>query len=451
MPIGDVKEVWRLAWPAVALNGLQVINSLLDTYFVGHLPKSALTAHGSALNVIFLMFSLIMTVSVASTALVSRAFGAKQEAEYKEANRRCLVLGFLFGVVMMLVGLAIVPLLPRILVPETDHVAAEQFIKFLSIFSCSLPASAIITVLAGSLRGVGDTKSPMFFSGLQILIHMILNFFLIFPSREMYGVNVPGAGMGLPGAALALAISAWLSAVIYLFFVRGTALGNSFNFEIPTKSWTNRVFNIAGPGALQAILRVLSFSVFTFLLKSAPGAENAMGALRIGIAIEAIMFMPAFGLSMAAGALVGQNLGAKKPERAHQLGWVAGHSAAIVVAILSIPTFIFAPQIADILTGGDKPGIAYQAMMYIRILIVTEILFAYAMVMIGALQGAGDTRRTTWITIASLWGLRVPLALVLIHFFGPTGAWIAMSGSQAAQGLMAMWTWNQGHWKTIKV
>ena len=166
------------------------------------------------------------------------------------------------------------------------------------------------------------------------------------------------------------------------------------------------------------------------------------------------MFMPAFGLSVAAGALVGQSLGAKDPDRAERLGWIAGHYAALVILALSVPIFIGAPQIAALLTGGDKPGVALEAANYIRILIATEVMFGYAMVLIGAMQGAGDAKRTMWITIATLWAIRVPLAVVLTLpalGLGSTGGWIAMSLSQVAQGLFAMVYWKRGMWKTVEV
>lgn len=454
----DGKVVWALAWPAVALNGLQVINSLLDTFFIGHLPKSALTAHGAAMNVMFLMFSLAMAVSVASTAMVSRAYGAEQPEEYREANRQCLSLSVAIGAILGVVCVLFSPALAPVLVPASSPEARQLFQQFLAIYAFSLPATAIITTLSGSMRGIGDTKSPMFISGIQILLHIVLNFFLIYPSGkhglEFLPFNLPGAGMGLPGAALALVISGWASALIYTAYAGRTQLGKALQWRFTTKAWAKRIANIAVPSALQSVIRVSSFSVFTIFLAQTPTAEDALGALRIGIAIESIMFMPAFGLSVAAGALVGQNLGAQNPEKAARLGWIASHYAALVILALSIPLFVFAPDIASALTGGDKPGMAQEAALYIRILIVTEVLFGYAMVLIGAMQGAGDAKRTMWITIFSLWILRVPLAWILTHPslpFGATGAWIAMSASQAFQGLFAMLLWHQGRWKTVKV
>ncbi|MBL8060822.1 MAG: MATE family efflux transporter [Chthonomonas sp.] len=451
----DGKVVWALAWPAVALNGLQVVNSLLDTFFIGHLNTNSLTAHGAALNVIFLMFSLAMTISVASTAMVARAYGAQQPDEYREANTQCLSLALVVGIILSASCLIIAPLAAPYLVPAGNTEAANLFKNFLTAYAFGLPATAIFTTLSGSMRGIGDTKSPMVISGIQILLHMTLNFFFIYPNGRhgFMPFDVPGLGLGLTGAGIALAISGWVSAIIYFLYAKRTKLGRA-RLKMPSPDWVKRIQAIAVPSALQAILRVGSFTFFTIILRNTPTATDALAALRVGIALESMMFMPAFGLSVAAGALVGQSLGAKDPDRAERLGWTAGHYAAIVILALSVPIFIYAPQIAAMLTGGDKPGVAIEAANYIRILIATEIMFGYAMVLIGAMQGAGDAKRTMWITIATLWAIRVPLAFGLTHpalGLGSTGGWIAMSLSQVAQGLFAIVYWKRGQWKTVVV
>lgn len=449
--------VWNLAWPAVLLNGLQTINNIIDAYFVGHLEPAALTAHGAALNIIFLLFSLGMTVSVASTALVSRFYGAEDRASMREANRQCVRLAHYVGIAMGFLAVGMAFGAGQFLVPQGDARAAQLFREFLIAWAPGIVANTMVTTIAGSLRGTGDTRSPLVISSLQIVIHVVLNFFLIDPGHRvhLFGQTyfIPGAGWGLTGSGVAITISAFVSALVYLIWVRKSVLGPSWSMRFPHVDWAKRIMNIAAPAALQAVLRVASFTVFTLFLRNSPNAGDALGALRIGIAIESALFMPAFGFSVAAGALVGQNLGAKKPGEAAKLGWMAAHMGALLILVLSIPLWFYAPQIAATLTGGDKPGMAAEAVSYIRILIYTEVLFGYAMVLIGALQGAGDTKRAMWITIWSLWLVRVPLAFLLSGplAMGALGCWIAMSASQAIQGILAMMAFAQGKWKTTQV
>lgn len=457
----SLSVVWRLAWPAVALNSLQVVNMLLDRGFIGHLPGNALTAHGGSVPFMFLMFSLAMSLGTASTALVSRAFGAQSESEFQTANRQTLSLTLLCGIVLATAGWFLAGHTASLFLPAKDMEAIHLMTQFLKVYAVGLPAIYVVQTLSGSMRGVGDTKSPMVISGLMIFLHILLNWTLVFPPRQYsFGITMPGFNLGLTGAALALTISAWLSAITYVLYAGKTPVGDCWRIRLPQRIWVLRILKIAIPAALMAVLRVASLAVFTIILKVLPDnsatpwgeASIAIAAMSLGFTIESVMFMPSFGLSMAAAALVGQSLGMNRPERAERLAWTAAHQGAIMTLLLSLPIFIWAPSIASVLLGG-KVEIVQETAHFIRTLCVTEVLFAYAMVMIGAMQGAGDTIRPLWITIICMWLLRVPLAWVLAlpMSYGSTGAWFAMSFTQGVQGLISIWLFKRGAWKRMRL
>ena len=457
--------MWALAWPAVALNSLQVINTLLDRFFIGHLESAALTAQGASQNVLFLMFSLAMAIGTAATAIVARAYGAEDRAGYRMGAQQSANVTLQAGIVLAAISALIAPAASKLILPD-DPRSVHLMTEFLLAYSAGLPAIYMIQTLAGALRGIGDTKSPMVISGIQILLHIILNFLLIFPSRTFLGIHVPGANMGLTGASTALSISAWISALIYIGYTGRTPLGTLWRFHLPPRNWVARILKIAFPAATMAILRVLSLTAFTLVLALVPHGEDAIAGMSIAFALESIMFMPAFGLSIAAGALVGQSLGMKRSDRAEKLAWIASHYAGLVTVVLALPIFFLAHPIALYLVDG-KEAIAGQASVLLRYLCSTEVMFAYAMVLIGAMQGAGDTVRPMWISIIAMWGLRVPIALfaslgagthllswLVLPFgmgLGSLGAWIAMSFTQAIQGMMAIIAFRQGAWKTKKV
>lgn len=463
------RVVWALAWPAVALNSMQVVNAMLDTFFVGHLTNAALTAYGGMTPVLFLMFSFAMSLGTAATALVSRAFGAKNSAEYKKAGRQSLSLAIVGGFLFTVICLATAGPAAGMLLPADDKEATALMAKFFQIYAVGLPAIFVIQCLAGALRGVGDTKSPMMISGLQIILHIGLNIVLINPPRtvnlfwlEWLSIKLPGADLGLMGAAIALSGSAWIAAIIYMFYSSRTEIGSQLRIERPRGDWAVRIVRIAVPATVMSLLRVASLTAFQLALKTVPRGSEAIAAMRPSFNIESIMFMPAFGLSMAAAALVGQSLGAKRPDRAEKLAWTAAHMAALVTLVMCGPIFIAAPWIGKVLLG-DKPLIVAESTEFLRYLCTTEVFFAYAMVLIGAMQGAGDTRRPLWLTIVNLWFLRVPLAYVLalapgamwflpIGFgLGSTGAWASMAITQLTQGLMSMLVFKRGAWKLSQV
>lgn len=425
---------------------------LLDTYFVGKLETAALTALGGSTNVMFLLFSLAFAMGTASTALVSRAYGAGQPEEFKRANRETLSTAIYLSFGLSVVGLLISPIVSRMLLPASDTRAIQLMIEYLAIYCLGLPAYFIIQSLAGSLRGVGDTKSPMVISGLQILLHVVLNYCLIFPRITILGLDLPGAGWGLRGAGAALTISAWLASLVYVLWAGRTPVGESWRIVWPDKEWFIRIMRIAMPAAVMSVVRVSSLFAFTLVLKGVENGSYAIAAMTTGFRLESMAFMPAFGLSIAASALVGQSLGMKRPERAERLGWVAAHYAAAVSGLIALVLFIFAEPISAHLIEGQRDVIPITA-SFLRFICATELFFAYGVVLVGGMQGAGDTKRPLWISLIALWGLRVPLAVVLAYpvRMGADGAWLAMSATQLVQGLMCMVAWRQGKWKLTKV
>ncbi len=180
-------------------------------------------------------------------------------------------------------------------------------------------------------------------------------------------------------------------------------------------------------------------------------ATAAQAALTVAISIEAISFMPGVAYSIAATPLVGQNLGAGKPERAEHCAWVAaGHAAAIMTAVAVF--FVVIPRHLA-LPFTDKAPVVALIVSYLRINAVCEPFLAVGMVLSGALQGAGDTRMPTWIEFVINWPTRLALAWLLgIRLgYGPIGMWIALSGTTVLYGiLMAAW-FRTGRWKTVTV
>ncbi|MBX3120335.1 MAG: MATE family efflux transporter [Fimbriimonadaceae bacterium] len=431
---------------------MQTVNALLDSAFIGHLAPTALTAYGGATPIVFTLFSLCMALAMPGTALVSRAFGAKNPEEYKKACRQVLSVGLILSLIIGVISLAFSGHIAAALLPPDSAVAQELMSRYLHTYAFGLPAFMVIQCLAGALRGIGDTKSPMVISGIQIFLHILLNYMLIFPPGVFLGIHIPGANMGLMGASTALVISAWLAAIAYLIYTVRTPLGASWRIQMPERDWVVRILRIANPSVAMSLLRTGSFTLFTAILGNLPAGAIAVGAMRPAFAIESAMFMPGFGLSMAAAALVGQSLGMRRPDRAERLGWVAGHHAAMVTFAICVPIFIFAPNITSAMIVHSKE-MANQAAYLLRALAVTEIWFVYAIVFSGAMQGAGDTVRPMWITLVGQWLLRLPLVYILAFplGLGAIGAWVAMSASQAVQGGMAIWMWKIGRWKSVKV
>lgn len=460
--ISLVSELWQMAWPVVALNLLQVVNGLLDRSFIGSLPEAAMSGHGASMSFIFLLFSLAIAISIGAGAIVARAFGAKHEHEFRAGSQQALQVSIYGGIVLGILSFLLAPVAAHTVFNDKDVEDIKYLVQFLRAYSLGVPAICVIQVIAACLRSIGDTKSPMVLSGIQILLHITLNFIFIFPPRGW----IPGLNLGLLGAGLALSTSAWIAAGLYIWHVRSTNLAVRFSLKFPQRIWVSRILKIAVPSAVQAGLRTASLTAFTLILSSVPDHEAAIAAMGTGFAIESLMFAQAFGLSAATSALVGQNLGAKRPERAEHIGWLAAVVSLLSTVVIAVPVYMLVPSFAPALAG-HKDAVVHEIVQLVRLLCLTEPLFCLAMVLIGGMQGAGDTKRPLWIGVVALWFMRVPLALVLalpagaavvfglalpIGFsLGAHGAWMAMAGTQGVQGIFAAVAWKIGKWKTVRV
>lgn len=439
-----------MAWPAVTLNLMQTGNALLDTFFIQGLPPANATAASGATTSIFLFMNLAFALGVAVTALVSRAFGANERAELREACRHGVATSALAGLAVTVLAIALVPILTHLQIPSGNFEAARLMRSYVSGLAGGLPAVFVIQSLAGAMRGIGDTRSPMRISGLQIVIHAALN---------AWWVPAPGSmpfatlGWGIAGAGAAFAASAWASAIVYAAAVGRTPLGR-VGLLLPSGRWVRRISRIAWASAVNGIARVTSLMAFTYVLKGVPGASAAVAAIRPGFSVEALAFMPAFGLSVSVAALVGQCLGAGKPDRAERVAWLAAHHAGAVSLVASLVMVVGAVPIARALLP-DQPEIAAVVARFLVYIGATEVLFGYGMVLLAAMQGAGDTVRPLWVNFACMWGVRVPLAAAAASAWGlgwgADGCWFAMSASQAVQGVAAMAVFRQGAWKRQRV
>jgi putative MATE family efflux protein len=459
----DHWTVWDLAWPVIALNSLQVVNSLLDSKFVGSLGAASLTASGAAINITFLFFSIAFALGTAATALVSRFYGADDSESMAKAARQSVSLSIVLGLICSGIAAFLAPLAAHALVKPGGSAYGEM-LRYIHPVIVGMPAVFVFSAVAACLRAVGDTRTPMVVSGFQILLHILLNYLLMFPTRlvpysfSLFGwdiaegtLTIPGANLGIAGAGIAFSISAYFSALVYLPVASRTKLGRLYRLELPTINWARRIVRIAVPASISSLIRVTSLFAFSAALKHTLEGETALGAMRVGFSMEGIAFMPAFGYMMAASALVGQSLGAKKPERAERLAWCATYQALLFTVLVSIAFILFAEHLSSWFV--DDPTQQALATSYLRIIGITEPLFAVAVVLTGAHQGAGDSARPMWTALITSWFLRVPAVWLFAVGLGlqTTAAWWVMSATQAIHGFAMIWLFRNGSWKKQEV
>lgn len=437
------RAVWMLAWPSVLTMLLQTFNSFLDRFFVGHLGSDALAAVGVGGQFMFLMFSVGMSISVGTSALVARFTGAGDRDQATQAANQSVWIGFIAAVLCMVVMWP----LRRLVVGwmGVDAHAADLCVRYLSLTILGLPALFLMLILSSVFRGLGDTVTPLrVMIGVNI-IHLGGDWLLIFG-------NWGFPKMGLIGGAAALIASQVIGALLYILFLRRSPVaGLMTRFSRLHMDWARRILNIGLPAAGQNLSRVLSMMFFTAVLARSPQATAAVAALTIGLTSESVAFMPGFAFSMAASTLTGQNLGAGNPDRAERAAWSALQQGFVVMIFMGAVFYTLAVPFTHIFT--HDPKVVPLAVAYLKIAALSEPFLALGMILTGALNGAGDTKAPALMGIVTMWGIRLPLAWAAIFLLslGTVGAWWAMTLSTALNGLGALALFKWGRWKQTVV
>jgi len=437
------RDVWHISLPAVTTNLLQTTNAFLDRMFVGRLGRDALAAVGVAGQGMFLLMAVSFIVGTGTTALVARFVGGQVLEDARKALRQSLTLAALMGAVCMVVGYLLAK--PAFHLMGMEPSAERATINFFSIALLGVVPLFVGQALGAVFRGMGDMRTPLKVMVLVNIVHILLDFALIF------GIG-PFPRMGLAGAATALTISQWFGFIMFwLALRRHPVMGKAVQFQRLDMAWAKRIVNIGAPASLQALLRITSMLGYTRILSATPQGTAALAALPIGLTAESIAFMPGLGYSMAATALVGQSLGAKRADIATRYAWMATAQACVIMTIMGIVFYVFAYPFARWFTS--DPLVVEVAADYLRINAYAEPFLALAMVLSGAFQGAGDTRTPTWITFITMWLFRLPLAylLALTLGYGTRGAWWAMAASMMVSGLLTAVSFQRGGWKRVKV
>jgi putative MATE family efflux protein len=434
-----------LAIPMILELCLESVFALVDMYFVGKLPNAskALATVGLTESVVSLVFTIGIGLSIGITAIVSRRIGEKNPEAASRASAQAILLSFLISIFIAIGGAIFAEDILRIMGAEPDVIQDGKM--FTRILLASSPAIILLFMINGIFRGAGNAsmsmKSLWLASGLNIILCPIL----------IFGFG-PIPGMGLTGAALATAIGRTCGVVYqcYFLFVKTRTikiLKSYFEFEWET---IKSIFQISFPATIQFFLQSGSW-IFLNYLVATTGGTLASAGYQVSIRNVIFFILPAWGLSNAAAALVGQNMGAKETQRAEASVLLTAKYSAVFMAIVAA-LFIFLPEIIIGLFTKEAP-VARYGIESLRIIGYGTVFFGVGMVLMQALNGAGDTKTPTWINVVSFWAIQVPMAWILAVYLkmGPTGVFWAIPVADAILTIGAWYFFKKGKWKTVEV
>jgi putative MATE family efflux protein len=440
------KAVFLLAIPMILEMGMESVFALVDIYFVGHLPNAsyAVQTVGLTESVLTIVYSLAIGISMAATAMVARRVGEKDPEGAANAAMQSLIVALVVTIVITTLGVIYAPDLLRLMgaQPETIKVGTT----YTRIMMGGSTFIILLFIINGIFRGAGDASMAMQSLGLSNLCNIILCPLLI------RGIG-PFPELGLTGAAVATTIGRGIGVLFQLYHLfRGNKLLIKFKkrhvrTDLPV---IKSLVGIASPAILQFVIGSCSW-LFLARLVATTGQDDASAGYQIAIRVVMFFLLPAWGLSNAAATLVGQNLGAKQPERAEQSVLKTARYSAIFMGLVSLIFLFGAEYIISFFT--TEPAIAGYSVNALRIICCGYIFYGIGMVMINAFNGAGDTWTPTWINLGGFWAFQIPLAYLLAKTFelGPLGVFIAIPVAETAITIASVILFRRGKWKHIKI
>jgi len=436
------RTIWSLAWPVIITFLSQSLVGLVDVLMVGRLGAAAVAAVGVGAQVLSAVSVVMTAVGTGTLALVARHIGAGEPREAQRVLEQSVIAAAIGSVVIIAPVMMWASVMVRIFGVE-PHVA-DLSGAFVRLVMLSIPGSAVLFVIASALRAAGDTRTPLVIGVLVNAANIAANYVLIFGK-----LGFPA--LGVRGSALATMTAFTFGAVLGLIWLTrgGLALRFSVRRLRPHAKTIQRVLTIGYPAAIEQLFMQIGF--FVYVIFAARYGTDAVAAYFIGVRILAMSFLPGFGFAAAAAALVGQNLGARNPQRAERAGWLANRMSVSFMSVCGLAIIVAARPIAA--TFVNSAEVITNTVSFIYMLGLSQPLMATDFTIGGALRGAGDTRFPLLTVLVAFYGCRLGWAYVassILHL-SLIWLWAALIGDYIARAALKAWRFQGGRWKTIAV
>lgn len=423
----QMRLVFLLSIPAILAQVTSIVMQYIDASMVGSLGAEASASIGLVSSSTWLFSGVCGAVASGFSIQTAQRIGGGKIAEARSIMRQSLLVAAAVSLFLALCGVLVGGRLPAWLgaAPEIQEDASVYFI----VFACSLPLIQMNRLAGSMFQCGGDMRTPGALNILMCFLDVIFNRFLIFPTQTFsiagFQIWLPGAGLGVMGAALGTAFAELVVAVLMMgrlclrseifrlrrgesWKLRKECIMRAVRLAVPI-GWENVMMS----GAMVATTRVV-----------APLGAVAIAANSFAVTAESFCYMPGYGIGDAAATLTGQSLGAGRYDLTRRFAKMAVWMGVAIMALTGAAMFFGAPFMMALLTPDME--IRRLGAEVLRIEVFAEPLYAASIVVSGALRGAGDTMIPSMMNFASIWFVRLPLAIWLSGKYGLHGVWIAM-------------------------
>ena len=442
--LAQIKLTALLSFPSMMAQLVHIMMQYIDAAMVGSLGAQASASIGLVSTTIWLFGSLCSAASVGFYVQVAHKIGAGDFVGARQVLRESFLSCILFSFLLCGIGVGISNHLPHWL-GGGDDICGDASTYFM-YFSLCLPFSMLNSLCSGMLRCSGNIHTPSILNVLMCLLDVLFNWLLIFPTCTLFGITFPGADLGVTGAVLGTALAYIICSLLmcYSTVVRSKELSlrQDCGTFIPQLRTLREGLHIAAPIAVEHIVLCGAQIVSTVIV--APLGTIAIAANSFGITVEALCYMPGYGMSDAATTLVGQSLGAGRRYLARSFGRITLGMGIAFMTLMAVVMYTASPALLSIMT----PDVAVQQLTVeiLRIEAFAEPMFAASIVCYGIFVGARDTLIPCTMNLTCSWLLRIIPAALLASHMGLQGVWIAMAVELTFRGIIFLIRFRGDSW-----
>ena len=445
-----IAVIWSLAWPTMLEQAMQTAVQYIDTAMVGSLGTAATAAVGSTSTVNWLISSSISAMSIGFLAFIAKARGAGDDAKARRAVGQSVLAVLVFGSFFTVLALSLSSMVPVWMQVDANiRDVASQY--FFIVYVPMLPRAASI-IFGTVLRASGDTKTPMKIGVIMNIINIVLNFMLIYETRvlNIFGIEftMPGAGLGVIGAAIASAVAFTAGGILITIVLwKHPYLSPKGQKIAPDAEILRPCLKVAFPNMLQRFGTSLGFVAFASMINSL--GEVSTAAHTIANTVESAFYIPGFGMQTAAATLNGNAYGAKDKQRMHDLANMFIPIEVALMVISGASLFALAPSLMDIFS--DSAEVIALGSTVLRMVAVSEPFYGFSIIIEGMMQGVGRTKEPFVYNIIGMWGIRIVVTFIFTQLFDMTlvAAWGCMIAHNMFLFFMFLRCFIKGKWNPL--
>jgi len=433
----EVKLMLHFVWPMMLGNLFQQLYNIFDCIIVGnYIGKEALAAVGASHPVIFALVSLIIGVTIGLSVVIAQIYGAKDYDKVKLASDTAYVFILISAVIITVIGfffapqiLSVLKLSPEIIDDTTDY---------FKIFNLGLIFLFGFSGTHAILRGLGDSKTPLYFLLFSNILNVGLD--LLFVVVLGYGIKAVAWATVISQMVSFFALALYINKKHPIIRISFKKLG--YNFDILKKS-----LKVGLPTGLQQTFVAVGIMALVRIVNSF-GADS-MAAFTVTMRIDTFTVLPALSFSAALSMFVGQNIGADKIDRVYNGYWASWKINAYITLVITVLCIVFRREI--IMIFNKDPNVIEIGADYLLIVSGFYIIFGSMFIVHGVLRGAGDTMVPMFITLFSLWIVRIPISYLLSQKIGVNGIWWGIPASWVIGFTLSWLLYKSGRWKKMKI